>query len=66
MINQLLNNFPAGWSIWKIHYVKDVEEGKVDYTTANMCRGTIQRLGELRKNGFGLLSVYHNEEGNEY
>lgn len=62
MIEELASNFPEGWSIWKIYYNKDVTEGKVDYVTANMCRGNVLRLESLRKNAFGNLGVYYSEE----
>ena len=57
----MLSNFPEGWSIWKVFYSKDVTEGKIDYQTANLARGTLNRLENLKKTGFGVLGVYFNE-----
>lgn len=55
-----------GWSIWKVYYNKDVTEGKVDFQTCNLARGTLQRLENLRKTGFGNWGVYFSPEANEY
>lgn len=62
----MLNNFGPGWSIWKIYYSKDVTEGKVDYLTCNLAKGTLQRLEGLRKTGFGSWGVYFSPETLEY
>lgn len=55
-----------GWSIWKIYYNKDVTEGKVAYQTSNLAKGTLQRLENLRKTGFGNWGVYFSQEAQEY
>lgn len=62
----MLQNLGEGWSIWKVYYSKDVTEGKVDYLTCNLAKGTLQRLDALRKTGFGNWGVYFSNETKEY
>lgn len=47
-----------GYSLWKVHYVRDESEGKVDYLTNNLKNGYLRNIDHFRKYTFAVLGVY--------
>jgi elongation factor 1-gamma len=65
-LQQLWGKFDhAGWSIWKIHYIKYEGEGVVGYLTNNLKNGHLRNIDHFRKYCFAVHGVYGVETNYE-
>lgn len=52
----------AGWSLWRVHYIKYEGEGVVGYLTSNLKNGHLRNLDDkFRKYCFSSYGIYGTE-----
>ena len=54
---------PSRASLWKIDYIIDEDQGKIDFITWNLLMGLINRWDSLSNDTFGVMGVY-GKKGN--